>query len=384
MAAVKVDANMEPAGHTCIGSPLGLHAVLDPVLVLLPDSPRATEFALPGPPAGQLEAEAGLQAQQAQREPLVSAAFTPPSLPLSPSADSAEAQAVLAFLADSDAEADAAAGADTPCVELQQPPSCPMLATTVHVKRVPGDGHCFWWCVEAALGETRSQLRERIRSVLDRIFDAGTLTRLGLWGYGLSKESSAADVARAKRVYMCSSAFTRYLNGGTAEMLLLCYAFGGSLTFLSISASSIGEAAVLTKSPFHPVTAATRQVTLHHCAFSGEGSSANHWNLLQYRQADPASRAAEDSPLLPFWPHSYGETEANYTERLRILQREADEETQRKVERTPARPTVATRRSSSCCARRPEGRRVAPDLRRDCQRRASCTPPPHALSGRLQ
>ncbi len=134
------------------------------------------------------------------------------------------------------------------------------MPLSVHVRRVPGDGHCFWWCLEAALGETRLQLRERIRATIAGISDATVLTKLGLWNSGLSKNSSADEVLVAKLAYFRSVAFTDFKDGGTAEMLLLSYAYAGGVTFLSVSATSVGAAPVLYKSPLHATTAETRQV----------------------------------------------------------------------------------------------------------------------------
>ena len=198
---------------------------------------------------------------------------------------------------------------------------------SVHMKQVSGDGHCFWSCVEAALGETRLQLKERIRATIAGIDDATVLTKLGLWDAGLSKSSSAEEVLAAKRAYFRSPAFVQLVDGGTAEMLLLCHAFAGSITFLSVSSSSIGAAPVLYKSPFHEITADTRQVTLHHCSFIGSGDTANHWDLFEYR----LTGSARDAVRLPYWPHSQQETPVQYDKRLRMLQREADDDTQRKM-----------------------------------------------------
>ena len=110
-------------------------------------------------------------------------------------------------------------------------------------------------------------------------------------------------------------------------MLLLCYAFAGGVTFLSVSSTSIGVAPVLYKSPFHEITSDTRQVTLHHCSFNGSGTTPNHWDLFEYR----LTGSARDTVRLPYWPRSHQELPAQYEKRLRMLQREADDETQRKL-----------------------------------------------------
>jgi len=277
-----------PSG-AAVGGP-GLAATRLPEPVSLPETPRAT-----------VETDAGA--------------------PEEPHAVCCTAAPVVGPAAEHDAQAPPGNAASSLSVTYS-----PALPQSVHVKRVAGDGHCFWSCVETALGETRVQLRERIRATIASIHDAAVLTQLGLWDSGLRKDSSPDEVLAAKRAYFRSAAFVDLRDGGTAEMLLLCYAFGGELIFLTVSNSIIGVTPVQVKSPFHPVSANARQVALHHCSFSGEGKVANHWDLFEYRLAGSAS----DAPRLPYWPCTLQESVAHQASRLRMLQREADDDTQRK------------------------------------------------------
>lgn len=151
-------------------------------------------------------------------------------------------------------------------------------------KLVSGVGNrCWWRCVSEALGIPEGELHRMILDALKAIKDPRVLFALHLAKYSVP---SADQVDKIVGDFVTGN-FKSMQWGGTTEMMVLSYVYGGGLSFLTVNNQKQPFQDVRYVAPDGPCVQPTKQIALHHCNINGDDSHGlNHWNLLTYRMSD--------------------------------------------------------------------------------------------------
>lgn len=183
---------------------------------------------------------------------------------------------------------------------------------------VPGDGHCWWHAVSKALGTSGQQLQREMSEALQTVSDSRVLFALSLTS---DPQLPAAEVKRVASAFLTSRDFTSMLWGGTKEMLLLSFARGGRLSFLTVNnqpqplqiiryvaPAAAAASATVVAEPIVP----TMEVALHRCNVNGDATGPlNHWNLFTFR--------TQNHTIWHHWPFLAEESRSAKQHRLELL-----------------------------------------------------------------
>ena len=199
--------------------------------------------------------------------------------------------------------------------------------TSVHVIPTSGENcQCFWRCVDTAIPhESATGIRsfekhkQLIEQAVKETDDVKLLADLGFWSESMKDVVSnnaiftesyiQTLVANEKHAYLSSGDYVNMRWAGAREMILFSYGHQGAVNFRIIMP---GEKPLLNRSPCHPVTNDTKEITLLHSSYNGDSELPNHYDLIEY--------VMSDGSRMKYWNNTETETETQLRHRLQLLQ----------------------------------------------------------------
>ena len=203
---------------------------------------------------------------------------------------------------------------------------------SVHVIPTSGENcQCFWRSVDTAIPhESATGIRcfekhqQLIEQAVKETDDVKLLADLGFWSESMKDVVSnnaiftesyiQTLVANEKHAYLSSGDYVNMRWAGAREMLLLSYGHQGAVNFRIIMP---GETPSLNRSPCHPVTNHTKEITLLHSSYNGDSELPNHYDLFEY--------VMSDGSRMKYWNNTESETEPQLRHRLQLLQDAAEQ-----------------------------------------------------------
>ena len=223
----------------------------------------------------------------------------------------------------------------------------------ISVERLSGDNQqCGYRAVGKALdGWSVEQVHALLVHTAESIDDAPMLHS---YGFNVDPFGDAAEVRRAKDLFLNDPHFLAMKEMGDIEWFLVSHAMDGDLSFLFVSPQVDGfvkrkggvqtTSQVCAVNPYQEIPVTRREVALHWCSYTGSvhAHSPNHFDLLQYTKAGQVSS---------HWMMATPESKTEYNRRTALLLRAAALSTEMKRAERGESAAVAVPKAAAAASR---------------------------------